>query len=77
MNEKTKERFRELVDSTELTKTECARQIGISYTTFNKIYSYGKLTRIRIAFLVANYFNISLDYLVGHTDDKEIKGHRH
>ena len=76
-SEKIKNRFQELVKSTGLSKTECAKQIGISYNTFNKIYNYGKLTRIFVGQRIVNYFKISHDYLLCLSDDKEIKRHRH
>lgn len=76
MQEVFKDRFRELVGSTGLSKTECAKQIGISYTTFNDIYEYGQGKRMRILIRIANYFDVSSDYLLGLTDDKTRKGSR-
>ena len=75
-NEKIKERFRELVDATGLSKAECSKQIGISHNTFDNVYNYGKLIRMRVIACIADYFNISIDYLLGRTDDKQIKSHR-
>lgn len=71
-----KNRFRELVDSTNLPKTECAKQIGISYSTLNKLYNHGKSVRAHVIFQIAEYFNVSIDYILGQSDDKQIKSHR-
>lgn len=75
-NETVKKRVRELVDSTNLPKLECAKQIGISYSTLNKLYNHGKNTRMHIILQIATYFNVSTDYLLGLSDDKQIKSHR-
>ena len=76
-NETVKNRIRELVDSVNITKAECAKQIGISYTTLNGLYNHGKNARAHIIYQIANYFNVSIDYILGLSDDKEIKRHRH
>lgn len=76
-NEVVKKRIRELVDSTNLSKTECAKQIGISYSTFNKLYNHGGITRVHFICQIAEYFSVSTDYILGLSDDKEIKSHRH
>ena len=66
-----KERLNELREEREIRKAEFARQIGLDSSTINR-YESGerepdneKLTRI------ADYFNVSIDYLLGRTDDKE------
>ena len=76
-NEDVKKRIRELVDSTGLSKKECAKQIGISYCTFNKLYNHGGITRIHFVWQIAEYFDVSLDYILGLSDDKQVKSHRH
>ena len=69
-----RDRLRELVDAKGITKTQCAKEIGISYKTFNDMYRYGKSKRIRILLRLVRYFNVSSDYLLGLSNEKEIKG---
>ena len=73
-HEKFKNRFRELVDAQGISKTNCAKQIGISYKTLKNIYEYGKSNRLRILIQIADFFNVSADYILGLSDDKTIKG---
>lgn len=70
MLEKFRDRFRELVDEKGIAKTQCAKEIGISYKTFKDMYTYGKGKRIKTLILLADYFNVSADYLLGLSDDK-------
>lgn len=64
-------RFIELSDEMNLkNKTEIAKRIGLTYATFSKIYSYGIYPTTPILVRIADYFNISVDYLVGTTDDE-------
>lgn len=75
-NETVKQRIRELVDNVSISKSECAKQIGISYTTLNRLYNHGKNVRIHIILQIATYFDVSTDYILGLSDDKERKSHR-
>lgn len=64
-------RFKELTDELNLkNKTQIAKQLGLTYATFVKIYSYGIYPTTPILIRIADYFNISVDYLVGNTDDE-------
>ena len=67
-----KSRLRELVDATGLSEAECAKQIGISYSTFSKIYNQGKLTRFCVGKIIVDYFNITYDYILGLSDGKDV-----
>ena len=67
-------RFKELVDAKGISKKQCAEEIGISYTTFQNMYSHGRSKGLKILMLVAEYFNVSSDYLLGLSDDKTVKG---
>ncbi|MCH5160326.1 MAG: hypothetical protein J1F66_05755 [Clostridiales bacterium] len=68
--EKLKVRFRELVDAKAIAKTRCAKEIGISYKVFSNIYNYGKGRKAIALILISQYFNVSVDYLLGLSDDK-------
>ena len=71
--EQFKERFLELVTPLALPKTKCAKEIGISYKTFNDICTTDKVPRIYTIIKIACYFKVSMDYLLGISDSKEIK----
>ena len=75
-NESVKERVMELVDSAGISRKKCAKEIGISYTTLNSIYNHGKVVRVHIILQIANYFDVSMDYVLGLSENKEIKRHR-
>ena len=64
-------RFIGLVDTLGVSKTQCAKEIGISYKTFNNAYTFGKIPRTRLLIEIADYFDVSLDYLLCLTDKKE------
>ena len=65
-----RQRFRELVDPLGKTKWKCSKMIGISYQTFLDIYGKGKVPYMRQLMRIADYFDVSLDYLLGRTDTK-------
>lgn len=67
------ERFKELISETEYeTFTELAGQIGISYVIFSKAKNYAIVPRPVILVRIADYFNVSLEYLLGLSDDRYI-----
>lgn len=65
-----KNRFRELVKPLGVSKTKCAKLIGISYKTFNNAYMFGKVPRTRLIIRIADYFDVSIDYLIGRINTK-------
>jgi len=68
-----RERFVELVNEMELEKkTEIAKNIGLTYATFSKIYYYGILPTAPTLIRIADFFNVSLEYLLGNTNNEQI-----
>lgn len=62
-------RFIDLVEDLEIkNKTEIASSINLTYATFSKIYNYGIFPRVPILMRIADYFDISVDYLICNTD---------
>lgn len=74
-SEQFQKRFIELVNELDIkNKTEIAATLGITYATFVKIYYYGAFPTVSILTRLADYFNISVEYLIGSTDnDRFIK----
>ena len=63
-------RFKELLEESNYeNKTIAAQQIGITYVTFSKAYNYGIVPKVSVLIQIADFFNISIEYLLGQTDD--------
>ena len=70
-SEKFKSRFKELATALETENfRECAQRIGISVATFSNAYYLGILPPTVALRRIANYFDVSVDYLIGKTDEK-------
>lgn len=64
-------RFIELVDNLEESnKASIAKQMNVNYVTFSKIYNYGILPKVVILIRIADFFNISIEYLLSKTNDE-------
>jgi len=63
------DRLKELRKLKKLTQIQAATGIGVSEQAYQK-YEYGKREPgIGFAIALADYFDVSLDYLVGRSDD--------
>ena len=72
MSEGFKIRFRELAATLETEHfRECAQMIGISVSTFSNAYYLGILPPTATVRKIANFFDVSVDYLLGKTDRKQ------
>ncbi len=65
---KFKERLNELLKETNIKQCEIAKQIGISRQTLTNYKSGYSEPRIDELILIANYFGVCIDYLVGRQD---------
>lgn len=64
-------RFQELVDEmTDIKKSAIPGKIGIGYDIFSKSLNYGIVPKTKVLVRIADYFNISLEYLLGMTKDE-------
>jgi len=63
-------RFLELFEEQSFNHTELAEKIGIGYETFSKIKNYGILPTPRILVRIADYFDISLEYLLARNNEE-------
>ena len=71
MSEQFRDRFRELVatmgtDSPALG----AKTIGIARITYTNAYAFGKIPSTTTLRRIAKYFNVSVNYLLGKTNEK-------
>lgn len=62
-----KDRLRELRGNT--TQRECAAKLGVKFTNYNK-WEQGAIPNLETLVHIANYYNVTLDYLAGRTDFK-------
>ena len=61
--------FIQLIDDLECNPSEIPKILHIDYGIFIKIRDYGWIPRPIILMRIADYFEISLEYLLGKTDD--------
>lgn len=71
-------RFIELVNDLEgQSKSKNADLIGISNTTYSNAYNYGIIPKTSTLIRIANYFNISIEFIIGNTDDEQFEKSQH
>ena len=66
------ERLKFLRKQKKITQEELAKQINVERSTVGK-YETGTTPSMEILIRIANYFDITIDYLLGNTDTKEQK----
>ena len=71
--EKFSYRLTVLLDENNMTQTQLAEKIGTSNVTICRYLTGERTPRIDVLTKIAKEFNISLDYLLGISDDKNIK----
>ena len=69
INSAFQERLNDLVSEKELTKTQIAKEMGVDYRAFSNAYNYGILPKPLVLARISDYFNISIAYLLGQTDE--------
>ncbi len=78
LSKEFQERFIELADNIEETgKSQRAKIIGISNTTYSNAYNYGIVPKTSSLMRIADYFNISVEYLIANTDDEHFEKSAH
>lgn len=63
------ERFSENLVKNNLTAYKISKICNISQSTITKWTKYGKMPETSTLILLANFFNCSVDYLLGHAED--------
>ena len=62
-----------LLEEHNMKQTQLARKIGTSNVTICRYLTCERIPRLDVATKIASIFNVSLDYLLGLSDDKKIK----
>lgn len=67
-----KDALRRFRDEQKITQVQAAKAAGITSAMY-QFYEYGKSEpKINVLIALADYFNVSIDYLVGRTDNPEV-----
>ena len=70
--EKFSYRLTVLLDENNMTQTQLAKKIGTSNVTICRYLTCERIPRLDVVTKIASVFNVSLDYLLGLSDDKDI-----
>ena len=71
MNE-FQERLQDLLFEHNLSRLQLAKKIGISFETLNGYFNKGFYPELSVAIKISNYFNCSLNYLLGLSEEPTI-----
>ncbi len=63
-------RINELVGEQNIKKSTLPSKIGVDYRSVSNALNYGIVPSPRILIRIADYFNVSVKYLLGQTDDE-------
>lgn len=71
-------RFQELVAEMNIeNKTAASQQIGIAHAQFFNAYNYGIIPKPKTLMRIADFFNISIEYLLGMTENDSFEKAAH
>lgn len=65
-------RLIELLEERNMTQIQLAKEIDVTNVTISRYLSGERSPRIEIVSKIAKYFSVSVDYLLGHTDVKQL-----
>ena len=68
----TKERLKELRKEAGLTQNQVAEMIGVQGRNYQRLEITDALPPTRHLLALADYYNVSVDYILGRTDKREI-----
>lgn len=68
-----RERIIELMDEHELNKSDFAKLINISLETTSRITIYGIIPSLKTLLKIADYFNLSLPYLLAESQENDFE----
>lgn len=72
-SEEFRERLNDLMSENTDTKLNIAKSMGVDFRSLSNAYNYGIIPRAATLIKIADFFNVSLDYLLGRDNDKFIK----
>ena len=63
-------RILELVEESDKTRTKLRTEMNLASYTFSNALNYGIVPRPKTLITIADYFDVSVDYLIGRSDDR-------
>ena len=69
-SEEFRKRFLELIEDLDCNKSNIPKLLNIDYNIFIKITEFGIIHKPIILMRIADYFDISIEYLLGRTDNE-------
>ena len=69
-SEEFRKRFLELIEDLDCNKSNIPKLLNIDYNIFIKITEFGIIPKPIILMRIADYFDISIEYLLGRTDNE-------
>ncbi len=69
------ERIKQLRENTKMNKKDFAAFLGVKYTTYNNYETGAREPSSDFLILISKKFNISIDYLMGLSEDKDVSHH--
>jgi len=70
ISNKFQDRIKDLVEECEVNKSTLPNLIGIDYRSLSNALNYGIVPTPRILIRIADYFSVSIKYLLGTSDDE-------
>lgn len=64
-------RFRDIIYESDYKKAELVKLIPISQSTLSNALSYGIVPSVKTLIRIADFFDISINYLLGKTDEED------
>ena len=66
-------RFNDIIEESDYKRAEIVKLIPISHSTLSNALSYGIIPSVKTLIRVADFFNISINYLLGKSDDEHFE----
>jgi len=60
----------DLLSEQGLPKSDFPKEIGITYNSFSNAVNYGIIPKPKVLMRIADYFNVSIEYLLAKTNDE-------
>ena len=69
--------FQELTEDMDCKRSQIPKILGIEYGVFTAIMDYGKIPKPVVLMRIADYFNVSIEYLLGRTEQEYFEKAEH
>lgn len=66
------QRIRDLREDADLTQTEMGKILGLEQRTYAYYENGGRTIPIEILIMLADYYDVSVDYILGRTDNRKM-----